>query len=80
MSGFTAEDIADLYSEMAILVRPAVIPRTAPDPDDDVVLGTAVAASAEYIVTGDRTLLSVAGFQTARIVTVREALETIEAQ
>jgi hypothetical protein len=53
------------------------VPRLAPDPDDDVVIGTAIAANAELIVTGDRTLLAVGVFHGGRIVTVAEALQAI---
>ena len=35
-------------------------PRIAPDPDDDIVIGTALAAKADLVVTGDKPLLSVA--------------------
>ncbi|MBB5055679.1 putative nucleic acid-binding protein [Granulicella aggregans] len=49
-------------------------PRLAPDPDDDEVNGTAIAAKAPLVVTGDRTLLSVSTFDGGRIVTVQEAL------
>jgi predicted nucleic acid-binding protein len=58
-------------------VVPQRVPRIAPDPDDDVVLGTALAAKADFIVTGDRALRSVVQFQGIRIVSVAEALEAI---
>jgi predicted nucleic acid-binding protein len=47
----------------------------APDPDEDVVIGTALAARADLLVTGDRALLSVATFEGGRI--VQEALKSI---
>lgn len=55
------------------------MPRIAPDPDDDEVIGTALAAKAEIIVTGDKPLRSVAEHQNARIVGVAQAIETIDA-
>jgi putative PIN family toxin of toxin-antitoxin system len=64
-----------LYNESSIAVLPDPVPRLAPDPDDDVVIGTALAAKADFIVTGDRTLRSVAQFQGIRIVSVAEALQ-----
>lgn len=55
------------------MVRPTVVPRIAPDADDDVVIGTALAARADLVVTGDKLLLSVAEHQGLRIVGVRQA-------
>jgi predicted nucleic acid-binding protein len=40
------------YVDQVMLVRPAYVPRLAPDPDDDVVIGTAIAANVDFIVTG----------------------------
>jgi len=73
----SVDQLVDLYAELVSLVRPALVPRLAPDPDDDVVIGTAIAAKAEFIVTGDKALLSVADFEGGRIVSVREALEAV---
>ena len=53
------DQIVDHYAEMATLVRPMPTRRIAPDPDDDVVIGTAITAKADFIVTGDRPFLSV---------------------
>jgi len=57
------------------LVWPIQVPRIAPDPDDDVVIGTALAAKADVVVTGDQPLLSIREYKGVRIVSVREALE-----
>jgi uncharacterized protein len=73
----TADQLVDLYAELAAFVRPVSLPRLAPDPDDDVVIGTAIAARASFIVTGDRSLRSVAEYDGGRIVSVREALHSI---
>jgi putative PIN family toxin of toxin-antitoxin system len=75
--GHSADRVLDLYSRAASLVDPVTVPRLAPDPDDDVVIGTALAAKADVIVTGDRALLSVAEYQGVRIVSVREALTAV---
>ena len=77
---FSPDQLVDLYSELAVVVRPNHVPRLAPDPDDDVVIGTALAARAEFIVTGDRTLLAVMHYQDIRIVSVTEALELLTSQ
>ena len=55
------------------------MPRLAPDPDDDVVIGTALAAKADFVVTGDRALLSVREYEGGRIVSVSEALDAVVA-
>ena len=60
-------------------VRPATISRIAPDPDDDVVIGTTLAAQADFIVTGDKSLLSVTTYQGGHIIGVSEAVRTITA-
>jgi putative PIN family toxin of toxin-antitoxin system len=76
----SVDQLVDLYAELVILVRPVRVPRLAPDPDDDVVIGTALAAKANLIVTGDRALLSVARYDGGRIANVREALRSIAAR
>lgn len=76
---FTIDQLVDRYAELATLVRPAPIPRVTPDPDDDVVIGTALAAKADCIVTGDRTFLAVGEYQGVRIVSVAVAAQLINA-
>lgn len=48
-------------------------------PDDDAILGTAVAAKADYLVTGDRDLLALGSFRETRIVMAREFLAMLDA-
>lgn len=55
------------------------MPRIAPDPDDDAVIGTALAAKADLIVTGDRPLLLVTAYQGVRIISVSDAVRAITA-
>jgi putative PIN family toxin of toxin-antitoxin system len=50
------------------------------DPDDNCVLECAVAGSAEFIVSGDRHLLRLGGYEGIAIVTVRQFIETAEFQ
>ena len=62
----------------ARLVEPA--PLRAPvsrDPDDDVVLTTAVAAGADLIVTGDQDLLVIRRYSTVDIISPREFLSRL---
>jgi len=73
----SVDQLVDLYSELVALVRPISVPRIAPDPDDDVVIGTALAAKADFIVTGDRALLTLAEYEGGRIISVSEALRSL---
>jgi putative PIN family toxin of toxin-antitoxin system len=76
-SGFSVGQLVNMYSRFAVVVEPTPVPRLAPDLDDDVVIGTAIAAKADFIVTGDKPLLSVQIFAGGRIISVREALDAI---
>ena len=78
-STLSVDQIVDRYAELTVLVRPTPVPRIAPDPDDDVVIGTALAATADGVVTGDRLLLSVAAHEGVRIISVSEAMREITA-
>ena len=76
-STLTVDQLVDRYAVLAALVRPTPTPRIAPDPDDDVVIGTALAARADLIVTGDKPLLTVAEYLGVRIVSVSHAGQLI---
>ena len=71
------DQLVDRYAQLSALVRPVPISGIAPDPDDDAVIGTALAAKADLIVTGDRSLLSVLEHESIRIVRVGEALQAL---
>jgi putative PIN family toxin of toxin-antitoxin system len=73
----STRQILDLYARSATLVEPVPTPRLVSDPDDDVVIGTALAARADLTVTGDRALLRVAEYDGGRIVSVAEALHLL---
>ena len=57
----------------------ATVSGVADDEEDDLVLGTAVAAGADYLVTGDSGLLRIGEHRGVRIVTAREFLILIDA-
>jgi putative PIN family toxin of toxin-antitoxin system len=78
-SRLTIDQLVDRYADLATAVRPTVIQGVAPDPDDDAVIGTALAAGANLLVTGDRQLLSLAKYQDVRIVSVAEAAQAVGA-
>lgn len=76
----TIDQLVDGYAELAQVMRPTPTPRIVSDPDDDVVIGTALAAKADLLVTGDRGLLDVGAYQGVRIVSVAEAIRIITAR
>ena len=77
VSGQTIDQIVDGYAAFTQIVRPVPTSRIAPDPDDDFVIGTALAAHAEMIVTGDGPFLSLGRWQDVDVITVREALARV---
>lgn len=70
----TLVQLVDGYANLAAVVRPIITPRVAPDPDDDVVVGTALAAKAHQIVTGDKAFLSIGSHQGIQVVSVANAI------
>ena len=76
-----AVDAADLFEGYAALVQlvvPAVIgPVILADPDDDIVLATAVAGNADAIVSGDAHLLGIGEFRGMPIVTPAAAVSRL---
>jgi uncharacterized protein len=72
------EQLVDGYAQLAALVRPIELAGIAPDADDDVVIATALAAKADFLVTGDKPLLSVGAYQGVRIARVMETVQLIE--
>jgi hypothetical protein len=78
-SGQSIDEIVEGYASWCTIVAPTAIVGVAPDPDDDVVIGTAVAAGAEAIVTGDAAFLGIGSWQGVRLMNVRFALALIGA-
>ncbi len=76
-SGLTVSQLIHLYTDVAEFVHPFPLINIAPDPDDDVILGTALAAQATLLVTGDHPLLSVGHYREVQIVTVQQALQAL---
>jgi uncharacterized protein len=67
------------YASLAYLVEPAPVVGIAPDRDDDIVIGTAIAGGAEIIVTGDKPLLGVGTYRGVRLVSAASAIELLSA-
>lgn len=70
--------IVALFKRFSHEVRKLCV-RAKPDPGF-LVVGTALAAKADLLVTGDRLLLSVVEYQCVRIVGVTEALQMLAAE
>ncbi len=65
-----AADLVEGYATLVELVRPASIPPTVlRDPDDDVVLATALAGKVNLVVSGDKDLTDLGRFRHIAIVT-----------
>ena len=62
----------------ATIVSVSSIPKVMlEDPDDDVVLATALSGKAEYIVSGDKHLLKIACYEKTQIVSVNHFIQII---
>jgi len=70
--------IVERYRVLADIVEPAILSGpVSRDPDDDLVLATALAANAELIVSGDAHLLNLKSYQRIPIVAAAEAVARI---
>lgn len=69
----TATEVLTDFATFADIVEPTPVHGVAPDADDDIVIGTAVAAGADFIVTGDARLLGVGQYRGISIITVGDA-------
>jgi uncharacterized protein len=79
-AGLSAAALVQDYTRLAEIVEPAPLPEpVSRDPDDDVVLATALAAHAPLIISGDRDLLDLGSFADIRILNAAEALRALGA-
>ncbi|HEU4760046.1 MAG TPA: putative toxin-antitoxin system toxin component, PIN family [Dehalococcoidia bacterium] len=80
--GLSEEEIATaialLWSHGQLTPDAYRIERAAADPDDDKFLACALEGAAEFIVTGDKELLSLGAYRSTRIVTPAEFLRILE--
>jgi putative PIN family toxin of toxin-antitoxin system len=56
------------------------VERVATHPEDDLILATAIAGAADYLVTGDRKLLALGTYQSVRIVSPAEFLALLDSE
>lgn len=74
-----AAEIADeIRAFSKIITIPGTLKVIVPDPDDDAVLECAVVGQAQYLVSGDRHLLTLGNYQTVRIVKAAEFLTLLQ--
>jgi len=75
----SVEELVAAYRDATVIVTPREVPRVIPDDvDDDHVIAAAVAARAQYIVTGDRThLLPVGTHGEIAIISPRQCLDLL---
>lgn len=78
--GKTARVVLADYVEAVELVEPEQVPRVVPnDVDDDQVIAAALAAGADWIVSGDADLLSIGSYDGVPIITAAQAAQQIAA-
>lgn len=76
--GRTAREVLADYVEAVEVVEPEHVPRVVPDDaDDDQVIAAAIAAGADWIVSGDADLLSMGSHQGIPIITAAQAVQQI---
>ena len=76
--GVSAGALLERYAKLAELITPAQIRRTVPgDADDDHELACALAAHADWIVSGDAHLLNLKRFHGMRIIDAAEAVRSL---
>lgn len=69
----TVDEIVHLYSKNSKKVNPAIIgAEICRDPEDVPVIGTCVSGNADYLISGDKDLLVLGGFEETKIVSPRE--------
>lgn len=79
-SGFTVERLTQAYTSRTFVVPDAALPEVAfpPGPNDAVVIATARAAAADWLVTGDQHLLDHRDMVPCDVLTIRDALDRAE--
>ncbi len=71
----TRSDVVGFALALMVIVEPIVLPNDiSVDPDDDMFITCALAARADYIVSGDQHLLTLGQWQGIQIVTVNDFL------
>jgi len=72
------EDVAFLLSYFNFIDVTEIKEVVKEDPDDDVIIACALAANADYLISGDSHLLSIKEYRGIKIISAKEFLERIE--
>lgn len=75
--GITVQSLLADYASVVELVEPATITPASRDPDDDIILATALSAGVHIIVSGDRDVLDLVEYDGMPIVNAAQALKMI---
>ena len=76
-----AAEAISAFSDLCEMVKPvALTKRICRDPDDDIVLATAVAGRVDLVITGDDDLLVLKTFGGIRIFSPRQVLEILHSK
>ncbi len=79
--GKTAAEVLADYQAVVEVVEPRVVPRVVlRDADDDQVIAAALAAQADFIVSGDDDLLCIGSYKTIHIITAVQALLQLQGE
>lgn len=80
-AGLDAAQLIQGYAALATLVQPAPLPAVVlADPDDDAVLACAVAAQADFLISGDHHLLDLQSYESIPILTAPELREHLSSR
>jgi putative PIN family toxin of toxin-antitoxin system len=81
-SRFTSEKIQQTLTRLHLAAEmipiSAAVRGVATHPEDDLILATAVSANADFLVTGDKQLLTIGYYEGTRIVSPRDFLTILE--
>lgn len=74
--GVDLSPVLELVVAMAVVVEPVELSEpVCDDPDDDKFIACAISGQAQYIVSGDKYLLRLSGYQGVEILTPRQFLD-----
>lgn len=71
--------LAELHALAEFVFAPPLLTAVCRDPDDDAVLALAIAANADWIISGDSDLLVLGNFQGISIISPAEAVKRLPA-
>lgn len=77
-SGLALDELLARYANVAVVVQPAEVGQVIiADPDDDQVLACALAAQADFVVSGDSHLLALKAYASIPILAPADAIQVL---